>query len=291
MRTHLVAAATLLALGAPAMAHAETPLARAKSLVQRATIEYEVGHFQQALELYSKAYELLPKPELLFDLGQCHRMLKEHERAVFFFQGYLREKPDAPNRPLVERLLADSQGQLDVQRRAEADRLEAERAAAERAEAERIEVERRAAEQPAAPPTPAPSSVPGASPPPASGEAPSPRADRFALRLAGLGTAGTGVVLLGTAAYLGLHSASLSSDVARVSAQHGTWSSTYQSDFDSGRTDARAATVLYFVGGAAIAAGAVLTYLGWPRRGAEPRPIAAVAPTEHGAAFVVASPF
>ncbi|HEY1693497.1 MAG TPA: hypothetical protein VGG39_15120 [Polyangiaceae bacterium] len=279
MRTHLVAGGALLALAAPAVAHAQAPLEQAKALVQRATIEYEVGHFQQALDLYGKAYELLPRPELLFDLGQCHRMLKDHERAVFFFQGYLREKPDAPNRALVEKLLAESQEQLAAQRRADAGRAETERA----------EADRRAAEQAAA--TQAPSVGPAPLQPPLPREPPPPAAERPVLRVAGLASAGAGIVLVGTAAYLGLHAASLSSEVARVSSQHGTWNSAYQSDYRSGRTDAGAATVLYVVGGAAIAAGAVLTYLGWPRRSAETRPVAAIAPADHGAAFVVVSSF
>ena len=77
-------------------AAAQTALEQAKGLTGRATIEYNVGHFEQALDLYSRAYQALPTPALLFDIGQCHRMLGNGERAIFFFQGYLRDKPDAP---------------------------------------------------------------------------------------------------------------------------------------------------------------------------------------------------
>ena len=270
-----MALVAMLGVGVPALAHAQTPLEQAKTLADRATIEYQVGHFDEALVLYGKAYEAYPKPELLFDIGQCHRMLKDYERAIFFYQGYLRAKPDARNRPLVEQLLDESTRHLEEQRGSEAARAEAER---------------RAAAQ-----TPAPS--PESSPTPAaSASAPSTSdsgaATRYpALRIAGLATAGVGVVALGTAAYFDLHAASLSRDISQLSVQHGTWSSGYSSDYQSGKTAATAATVLYVAGGAALATGAVLTYLGWPRRPSDAQPVAAITPARGGAALAVIGRF
>jgi tetratricopeptide (TPR) repeat protein len=243
-----------------APARSQTPLEQAKALTGRATVEYNIGHFDQALELYSKAYESLAAAALLFDIGQCHRMLGHQERAVFFFQGYLRERPDAPNRALVEQLLQDLQRQLDAQRAATA----------------RAEEQQRVAERPFPPPPiepVAPAPAPTAAPP----------KGHPALRLAGLATAGTGIALLGTS--------SLSNEITRVSTERGTWSPQYQSDYDAGRTFATAATILYVAGGVALATGGALTYLGWPRSGTEARPAAAVAPTPGGASLVVAGRF
>ena len=269
--------AAMIAVGAPALAYAQTPLEAAKALADRATIEYQVGHFDQALALYAKAYEAFPKPELLFDIGQCHRMRKDYERAIFFYQGYLRAKPTAANRPLVERLLDESSTALDAQRKAEAAKAEAERNATE------------------------PSASPAPEPPPAA-EFPSQptvgavgpsRASpgRPVLRISGLATAGVGVVLVGTAAYLGLHAASLSSELSQLSSQHGTWTPRYQSDYESGKSSARAATILYVLGGVALATGGVLAYLGWPRATKDARPVATLAPAPGGGAFVFASQF
>jgi len=254
-------------LGTPAAA--ETPLEQARALAGRATVEYNIGHFDQALDLYSKAYEALPTAALLFDIGQCHRMLGHPERAVFFFQGYLREKPDASNRPLVEQLLQDLQGQV-----------EAQRAAAARAEAAR--------RAETAPPAPPPAEA--VTPAPIPAEAPEPKAHP-ALRVAGLATAGGGVALIGTAVVLGLHASSLSNDITQLSTRQGTWSPQYQTDYESGRTAATVATILYVAGGVALATGGVLTYLGWPKRGAEARPVATVAPGPGGASLVVAGRF
>lgn len=266
-------AASLAVLAAVALAPpvaAQTALDQAKALTGRATIEYNVGHFEQALDLYGRAYEALPTPALLFDIGQCHRMLGHAERAIFFFQGYLRDRPDAPNRALVERLLADLQKELDAQR-----------AAAPRAQ----EPAPAATPPPAAPEAIAPPS------PPAVEVVTPPTIANPALRVAGLASAGAGVVLIGTAAALGLHASSLSSEIAQLSSSRGTWSPQYQSDYESGKSSATAATVLYVVGGLALATGGVLTYLGWPRRATDARPVAAVAPVPGGASVGVVGRF
>jgi tetratricopeptide (TPR) repeat protein len=263
-----------VALARPASA--DTPLQQAKVLTSRATIEFKVGHFESALDLYSKAYELVPTPALLFDVGQCHRMLKNYERAIFFFQEYLREKAGASNRPVVEQLLDDSKRQLQEQRSAEA------------ASKASTEAERHAAEpQPPPPPevpAPSPASVPQA-------VETTPRADHPGIRVAGLATTGVGLVLVGAATYFGLRASSLSNEISQVSSGHGTWSPQDQSDYDAGKSDARWATILYVAGGVTLAAGGVLTYLGWPRKGGEGHVTATVVPAPSGASVTVVGRF
>jgi tetratricopeptide (TPR) repeat protein len=252
-------------------AAAQTSLEQAKALTGRASIEYNIGHFEQALELYSLAYQALPTPALLFDIGQCHRMLGNAERAMFFFQGYLRDKPDAPNRVLVEQILADLQRQVDAQRAAHAQES-----------------------APAVTPAPGaatPADAVAPPPPPTAEVAAPPVIGNPPLRVAGLASAGAGVVLMGTAAALGLHASSLSGEISQLSSSRGTWSPQYQSDYDSGKSAATAATVLYVVGGLALATGGVLTYLGWPRRASDARPVAVVAPAPGGASVGVVGRF
>ena len=96
--------------------------AEAKRLADEATRKYNLGQFQEALDAYSKAYETFPAASVLFNLGQCHRSLGNHERAVFFYEGYLREKPNAPNRDVVEELLVEERASLTKQREEEAAR-------------------------------------------------------------------------------------------------------------------------------------------------------------------------
>jgi tetratricopeptide (TPR) repeat protein len=100
----LVVVAVVARLGT---AHADDK-AEARKHVEAADISYKLGDFTHALEEYTKAYQLFAAPPLLFNIGQCHRELKQFEKALFFYEGFLRDSPaDAPNRSLVEGLAAE----------------------------------------------------------------------------------------------------------------------------------------------------------------------------------------
>ena len=109
-----------LAVGAPAEA---APSARARRDAKRhfdkAETEYKLGRFDEALPLYQRAYELLPEPAFLFNIGQCHRNLGDLERALYFFRGYLSEAKDASARARVERLIEEIEAKQEEARREE----------------------------------------------------------------------------------------------------------------------------------------------------------------------------
>lgn len=136
----------LVFLALTAVAYAD-PKADARARVTAADLAFKLGRFDDALADYAKAYELFPAPPLLFNLAQCHKNLKHWERAVFFFEGYLRERPDAPNRSLVEELIREARAELAAEREQERLRIEAEERrrddeARQRAlEARRVELE------------------------------------------------------------------------------------------------------------------------------------------------------
>lgn len=140
--------ALLLPLLAGGAAWAEDARKQARELFQAAEQHYKLGRFQEALQEYSRAYELAPLPGFLFNIGQCHRLLHHYERAVFFYEGYLRERPDAANREAVLRLIEESQVKLGKQRE-EQKRLEEEqqRADEERRRAEAIRRDKERAEE------------------------------------------------------------------------------------------------------------------------------------------------
>ncbi len=154
-RAPALAIACLLLSARPAAAQQSVPpaapqteaarKAEAKRLSDEATRKYNLGQFQEALDAYSKAYETYAEASLLFNLGQCHRSLGNHERAVFFYEGYLREKPNAPNRDLVEELLVEERARLTKQREEEATRKAAEDEAKRKAADE--EAKRKAADE------------------------------------------------------------------------------------------------------------------------------------------------
>lgn len=137
-----IAIAVVAALGGRAAADVDK--AQVRALVAAGDTDYKLGKFTEALDEYARAYALYPAPALLFNLGQCHRNLKNWERAVFFYEGYLRESPaDAPNRAVVEDLLTEARGELAKQQAAATATAQHDAEAAERAraEAERVRLE------------------------------------------------------------------------------------------------------------------------------------------------------
>jgi tetratricopeptide (TPR) repeat protein len=145
MRTLVIALViALLCASLASRAHADGK-ADARPHVVAADTAYKLGKFDDALAEYSKAYELFPAPPILFNLGQCQMHLQHWERAIFFYEGYLRARPDAGNRAVVEDLLREAHAKLDDEARdREAKRLQDEAMAADKAraaETERLRVE------------------------------------------------------------------------------------------------------------------------------------------------------
>ncbi|HUS66778.1 MAG TPA: tetratricopeptide repeat protein [Kofleriaceae bacterium] len=116
------ATATLFLVSALALAPARPALgdpparpqrAAAKQRAERAAAHYKIGRFAEALTEYTAAYDIAPVPEILFNIGQCHFQLGQFDRAIFFYERYLGDRPDAPNRAQVESLLAEARQNLD----------------------------------------------------------------------------------------------------------------------------------------------------------------------------------
>src|SRR5579863_9001645 len=97
----------MFALPLLALLLSASPRVEAEKLARQSMTDYNVGDFDSALKEATQAYKLDPRPGFLYNLGQVHRALHHWERAVFFFRGYLRGKPDAPNRAAVEKLIAE----------------------------------------------------------------------------------------------------------------------------------------------------------------------------------------
>ena len=114
-RGHLILLSALAAtsvVALPVVADAEAPdeaRARARVDVERARRAYNLGRFDEALDAYESAYQQVPLPTLLFNIGQCHRKAGRPERAIFFFEGYLREaEMSETQRKSVEELIRES---------------------------------------------------------------------------------------------------------------------------------------------------------------------------------------
>ena len=105
----LLVALVLAVVVAPRGARAEDGASAARAHFQKAEAAFNMGDFEGALASYQAAYKAKPLPGLLFNVGQCHRNMGNHERALFFYRRYLALSPDTPNRSLVEGLIAEEE--------------------------------------------------------------------------------------------------------------------------------------------------------------------------------------
>lgn len=56
---------------------------------------YQAGEFQAAIAEFTRAYELLPLPELQYNIARSHEQLGDLHHAIDAFERYLRASPDA----------------------------------------------------------------------------------------------------------------------------------------------------------------------------------------------------
>jgi tetratricopeptide (TPR) repeat protein len=237
---------------------------------------YNLGDFAAAIREFRRAYELTEEPGLLFNLGQASRLNKQPERALHYYQTYLRLMPDAPNRSDVEQFI-DS-----CRRMARSD----EPARPSPAVWANREPRPR---PPAVEEAPSPFARPPAAPPPAGpivADRPAPRPQTSpprpsrTLLVAGVTVGAIGLASLASAIALGVEAETAERELSRLAAADGTWDARQRALYRDGEREAPASTALYAIGGAALATGVVLTIVG--ARKARPRVSASVIPDAAG---------
>ncbi len=87
----------LVAAVAPAAAQPATPPDTAyrdgRAHVEAGDRAFDAGDYRLAADEYQAAYQLIPLPDLLYNLGQCYRLAKDTARAIEYYQRYLRVAP------------------------------------------------------------------------------------------------------------------------------------------------------------------------------------------------------
>ena len=68
---------------------------------------YNRGDFKEAIDLFKAAHRLKPAPELLFNIAQSYRKLKDYDNALFFYRAYLRQSGNGSNRAEAEKQAAE----------------------------------------------------------------------------------------------------------------------------------------------------------------------------------------
>jgi tetratricopeptide (TPR) repeat protein len=84
----------------------ENQRAAAKKLTDEAIAAHEAKNYDTALALYMEAYQLVPHPALLFNIGQAYRLAGNLDQAELYYRRYLERDPDGPNASLAREFIA-----------------------------------------------------------------------------------------------------------------------------------------------------------------------------------------
>ncbi len=246
----------LLAVSAHAQPRADGK-AEAERRFQQAEALYKRRDYLAAAAEYQAAYDLSGLPGLLYNVAQSYRLGGEKEKAAAAYRLFLEKAPD-------HQLAEVARGHLQA--------LERDLAGARLLPPEGPD---------------APAHRPAANGPQATEEraAEPARANRAGrtLRIAGLISAGVGLVALGGALHYGIE-ARKASDA--ISDNDEGWTGSLLDRYDEGQSAENRMFVLAGVGAAALAGGAVLYYLGWRAGRAEEITVGA-APAAGGGAVSI----
>jgi tetratricopeptide (TPR) repeat protein len=224
----------LLILGLLAVAgtaHAGSSDDAARIHYERGQAKYNLADFDSAIDEFKQSYELSKAPRLLFNIAQAYRLKKDWERALYFYNTYLRNDPNAPNREDVETRIDEMKQKLDEESHTTS----------------------------TPPPVIAPPVTPP-SPPPTVTTSRGPSARR--LKIAGGTTLGLGLAIGAVGGgMLGLASAD-ANQISNLVKTGGQWSNNVMSTYDEGMHSQTAGIALISVGAAVATAGLVVTLVG-----------------------------
>jgi tetratricopeptide (TPR) repeat protein len=80
-------------------AHAQDEsLNRARESFDKAQGQYARGEFKEARESFQAAYDARPFAQFLFNIGACHEKLREYDKAVEYYERYLKDEPNAKDK-------------------------------------------------------------------------------------------------------------------------------------------------------------------------------------------------
>ncbi|HRC57975.1 MAG: hypothetical protein IPI49_05425 [Myxococcales bacterium] len=127
-----------------ASADVEERKARALQLTAQAMAAEDDGRFAEALSLYALAFEQVPHPEMLYKLGEGHRIMGELAKAMQFYEQYLAITPNGSRAADARRWLTSIETVLARKLEEQARQDEARRAAGQQAAQEQTERERAA---------------------------------------------------------------------------------------------------------------------------------------------------
>ena len=112
----LVAAA--LAYAAPAAAQTPTQADEeaAKAHYLAGSAYYDQANYSDAVKEFNEAHRLSKRADLLYNISVCYERLGRWDDAIGSLQQYLTERPDAPDRAVIESRIANFQQRRDAEK-------------------------------------------------------------------------------------------------------------------------------------------------------------------------------
>jgi tetratricopeptide (TPR) repeat protein len=263
MTIKLFTLALLLAIATLVQAQPVDKTQTAKEYVSAGLAAQKAGDYDTALTFYSKAYELVPHPVLLFNMAQANRLAGRSDKAIELYKRYLEADPKGPQVKVASDFVAEHDAQVaaeEAKRKAELDAAAAKRdqelraEQARKAEAARKQQEAQAHDQQARDQEAAAKQQQDLEA--AARPTPTVSDDGRVKRILGIAMFGTGAVAVGVGALFGLHARSLSND---LSTQGAVYDPQKVSD---GQAANRNMIISTIVGGALIGGGVIVYVMG-----------------------------
>ena len=261
----ILIAISLLALASqatPVFAQGQESEARARYLAGKALFDSQ--DYEGAVAEYRKSYELTKLPRLLLNIAQAYRLKGDTENALVFYQRFVAEQPPSNDAQDIQYLKEANEWIEQLGAELEQKRLQEKRRQEELARAKRAQ--NPPPLQGDAKPHPAPRSKTGAghslvSSPSSDVHMQAHRKSRLGpLGVAGITSAGVGVVALGIGGYFGLRAQNLESN---LNSERTGWTDKQIDDFENGKTAERRMFMFTGVGAGLVVVGAGLFVFDW----------------------------
>ena len=234
---------------------------------KKATIHYELAEYDKAIEEYKAAYAISQESWILYNIAQAYRLAGNCALAARFYKNYVtavaKGKDPAPERT------KHAHEQLPKMEKCAAEQPSPANATPTTPPSPPEEVKKDPSNTALPEPTPEEPGDPGPTIEPTAGED-KPAPGRWK-RITGLSLVGGGAVLVGAGIVFNLQALDKEKALEErfSSMQPETWDAEAQALQDDMDTLKTRAVVFYVIGGACLAAGGVLSYLGFTETSSE----------------------